>query len=101
MRVSAIDARSRDSLVASYERQGYQHGQAERLADFAMGSTPQTTPAVEFRAPGESPPPTTAEIRDWAREHGFTVKDRGRIPADVTEAFNARMRFNARHPEFV
>ena len=30
------------------------------------------------------------EIREWARSNGFKVPDRGRIPADVREAFDAR-----------
>jgi hypothetical protein len=30
------------------------------------------------------------EIREWARSNGFKVPDRGRIPADVREAFEAR-----------
>ncbi len=30
------------------------------------------------------------EIRDWARSNGFKVPDRGRIPADVREAFESR-----------
>lgn len=29
------------------------------------------------------------EIRDWARSNGHPVPDRGRIPADVREAFEA------------
>jgi hypothetical protein len=29
------------------------------------------------------------EVRDWARSNGFKVPDRGRIPADVREAFDA------------
>ena len=29
------------------------------------------------------------EIRDWARSNGFKVPDRGRIPSDVREAFEA------------
>ncbi|HLT83508.1 MAG TPA: Lsr2 family protein [Phototrophicaceae bacterium] len=28
-----------------------------------------------------------SKIREWARENGFTVSDRGRIPAEVTEAY--------------
>src|ERR671918_97039 len=32
----------------------------------------------------------TAAVRDWARAHGYTVSDRGRIPRDVQEAFTAR-----------
>jgi Lsr2 len=29
------------------------------------------------------------EIRDWARSNGHQVPDRGRIPADIREAFEA------------
>ena len=28
-------------------------------------------------------------IRDWAREQGMNVSDRGRIPTEVTDAYNA------------
>jgi hypothetical protein len=33
---------------------------------------------------------TTAAIREWARQHGHTVADRGRIPASVLEAYEKR-----------
>ena len=33
--------------------------------------------------------PSTAELRAWARNNGFEVSDRGRIPADVLRAFAA------------
>ena len=33
--------------------------------------------------------PSAREVRDWARSNGHTVPDRGRIPADVREAFDA------------
>jgi len=29
------------------------------------------------------------EVRDWARSNGYTVPERGRIPADVRQAFDA------------
>jgi hypothetical protein len=32
----------------------------------------------------------TAAVREWAREHGYTVSDRGRIPRHILEAFTAR-----------
>jgi hypothetical protein len=32
----------------------------------------------------------TAAVREWARAHGYTVSDRGRIPRNVQEAFTAR-----------
>lgn len=31
----------------------------------------------------------TAKIRTWARENGYDVSDRGRISADVREAYHA------------
>ncbi|MFC7496701.1 MULTISPECIES: histone-like nucleoid-structuring protein Lsr2 [unclassified Nocardioides] len=33
--------------------------------------------------------PSAKEIRDWAREHGFDVPDRGRVSAEVRAAFEA------------
>jgi hypothetical protein len=31
--------------------------------------------------------PRNAEVRSWAREHGMTVSDRGRVPASVMTAY--------------
>ena len=31
--------------------------------------------------------PGNAELRSWARQNGFTVKDRGRVPASVVTAY--------------
>lgn len=31
--------------------------------------------------------PSAAKIRTWARENGYQVSDRGRVPAEVREAF--------------
>lgn len=31
--------------------------------------------------------PSTRELRDWARDNGFEVADRGQIPNSVKEAF--------------
>lgn len=33
--------------------------------------------------------PSTAEVRAWAQENGYSVSDRGRIPADVLTAYEA------------
>jgi len=30
----------------------------------------------------------TQAIREWARQHGYDLADRGRIPANIVEAFN-------------
>lgn len=33
--------------------------------------------------------PSARELRDWARSNGFEVSDRGRVPSEVREAFDA------------
>lgn len=45
----------------------------ERLADLAPATAP-----------------TAAQIRAWARRHGWDLSDRGRIPVEVRKAFDAR-----------
>lgn len=30
-----------------------------------------------------------SQVRDWAKQNGFTVSDRGRVPASVLEAYEA------------
>ena len=32
----------------------------------------------------------TQAIREWARKNGFSISERGRIPADVLDAYNAK-----------
>lgn len=39
---------------------------------------------------GRSSSGQSGEIREWARANGYTVSDRGRIPAEVKAAFDAR-----------
>ncbi len=36
-----------------------------------------------------TPTHSAREIRDWARSNGYDVPDRGRIPGDVKDAFDA------------
>ncbi|MCF8601957.1 Lsr2 family protein [Gordonia sp. HY442] len=46
--------------------------------------------ASQRRATGAARPgANTRVIRQWANENGFTVSDRGRIPADVIAAYEA------------
>ena len=63
-------------------------GHAEQLrATMAryMDAGRKTTAARAGRNGHKSPASriNTAAVRTWARSHGFEVKDRGRIPADV------------------
>lgn len=41
------------------------------------------------RSSSSTPKGETGKIREWARENGHTVSDRGRIPADVMQAYRA------------
>lgn len=47
-------------------------------------------------AAGRTPRPASADreqnqaIREWARKQGMTVSDRGRIPAEVLEAYHKK-----------
>ena len=50
-------------------------------------SQPQAAAAAE--KPARSSREETAAIREWAREHGHTINDRGRIPKSVIEAYQA------------
>ena len=38
---------------------------------------------------GKTSPADTKAIREWARDNGYDVSDRGRIPADVADAYAA------------
>ncbi|MEJ3745341.1 histone-like nucleoid-structuring protein Lsr2 [Actinomycetes bacterium KLBMP 9797] len=40
------------------------------------------------RAP-DAPGPSTAEVRAWAREHGITVPNRGRLRPEIFDAWQA------------
>jgi hypothetical protein len=45
--------------------------------------------AAAAEKPARSNREETAAIREWAREHGHKVSDRGRIPKSVIEAYQA------------
>jgi hypothetical protein len=44
---------------------------------------------VKATTNGKSSPEQLTAIREWARKNGHTVSDRGRIKAEVIEAFGA------------
>ncbi|MEV8536599.1 Lsr2 family protein [Streptomyces sp. NPDC051211] len=39
------------------------------------------------RAAASAGQPDTAEIRAWAKSNGYNVNDRGRVPAEIREAY--------------
>lgn len=65
----------RDAL-ATYVGHGRKVGSAPR-----RGRKPGGTAAASG--------PSAKEIRDWARENGHDVPDRGRVSAEVREAYDA------------
>ena len=67
-------AKLRDAL-ASYVGNARKVGGGRRTRSAAKAATSGTS---------------AKEIRDWARSNGYKVPDRGRIPADVREAFESR-----------
>jgi hypothetical protein len=34
----------------------------------------------------------TAKVREWAKGHGYDIKERGRVPANVVEKYQAAVR---------
>jgi len=51
------------------------------------GSTGAVRSAAPRKRPGRNP--EVAAIRAWANDNGYTLSERGRIPAPVVEAYNA------------
>jgi Lsr2 len=83
-------AELRDSLaayVAAARRTGGRRAASSngrRRSGGAGTGTPRAT------SPGGYDRETSKQIRDWARAEGFEVSDRGRVPNNVVEAWEAR-----------
>jgi Lsr2 len=41
------------------------------------------------RAPRTTPSVDTAKVREWAKDNGYEIKDRGRVSADLVEKYQA------------
>jgi hypothetical protein len=76
---------------------------AERLRDalseyveHARRSGGRKRPGGRIAATGRAPRTASADreqnqaMREWARKQGMTISDRGRIPKEVAEAYNAQ-----------
>ncbi len=57
---------------------------AEPAAPSAQAAAKQSVKKTSPRSAGS---PSNAELRAWARQNGFTVSDRGRLPASVVTAY--------------
>jgi len=53
----------------------------------ASGSRGSRRPSRGRSAGGDAS--NASQMRDWAREHGYTVSDRGRVSADIKAAYDA------------
>jgi Lsr2 len=53
------------------------------------GSSRRAGRAAGRASRGASSALNTTEIRNWAREQGFDIKDRGRVPADLVAKYQA------------
>lgn len=74
-------AKLRDAL-ATYVAAARRAGRTGRSRTTAQHTTPTRS--------GSSDRELTAAIREWARQNGHQVSDRGRIPNSVTEAYQQR-----------
>ncbi|VXC22194.1 histone-like nucleoid-structuring protein Lsr2 [Nocardioides sp. AX2bis] len=54
-----------------------------------VGSGRRTTKRSASSTGSTAGGPAAKDVREWAREAGHEVPDRGRIPADVREAYDA------------
>jgi hypothetical protein len=72
--------RLRDALSDYVEHARRQAGGRKRLAGrLGAGRAPRTASADREQ---------NQAIREWARKQGMNVSDRGRIPKEVTDAYN-------------
>jgi hypothetical protein len=82
-------AKLRDALadyVAAARRTGGRRsgGNGRRRSGGAGTGTPRAT------SPGGYDRETSKQIREWAKAQGFEVSDRGRVPNNVVEAWEAQ-----------
>jgi hypothetical protein len=69
--------------LEAYAQAGHSAGRAAR------GRRGTTGRSARSRRPAAAQRESQAEIRQWAREQGYAVGDRGRIPAEVRAAYEA------------
>ncbi|GLZ49151.1 Lsr2 family protein [Actinomycetospora sp. NBRC 106375] len=80
-------AKLRDALaeyVAAARRTGGRRSSGGRRRSGAGTGTPRAT------SPGGYDRETSKQIREWAKAQGFEVSDRGRVPNNVVEAWEAQ-----------
>jgi hypothetical protein len=61
----------------------------EALAPYVGHDRRSGGPRRGKKSAAASSGPSAAEVREWARENGWDVPDRGRVSADVRQAYDA------------
>ena len=61
----------------------------EALQPYIDHARPAGPPKVRARSSSRGSSADPADVRAWAKSNGFTVQERGRIPAAVMEAYTA------------
>jgi Lsr2 len=55
----------------------------------AAARKPSTRPATRSANRSRQPGPAPADVRAWAKSEGIDVKDKGRVPAELINKFQA------------
>lgn len=84
--LSADNARTLRNALGDYVEHARRQGRtsARRGRRTGNGSAPSPASTGSSAADREQ----NRAIRDWARQHGYTVSERGRIPSEVSEAYH-------------
>ncbi|MEZ0166385.1 Lsr2 family protein [Kineococcus sp. LSe6-4] len=64
-------------------------GHARRVGGRSSSGRKSSSGSRPAAKASEGPERDTGEVRTWARENGYTVSDRGRISAEILQAFDA------------
>jgi hypothetical protein len=79
--LSAKHSEELRSVLGKYVAHARKVGGAARRAGRSAGRAPRSAASSL----------NTTEIRNWARDNGYDIKDRGRVPADVVAKYQAAM----------
>ena len=73
--------------LADYVAKARRQGRAPRTRH-SRSSTRTAVRASNGATPASADREQSKAVRAWARQHGYTVSDRGRIPSNITEAYH-------------
>lgn len=79
--LSAGNANKLRDGLASFVASARRSGGRKRVAGRPLGGVNKARPAAADREQNQA-------IREWARKQGMKVSDRGRIPAEVLDAYH-------------